>query len=303
MKGLQEANQNRTTFLVIKHSTICEESKQERPGFKPVEVTNPRTKETITKYIKPYNGVEAMVCKIEWYTREFEDKTFRGWKLHLDAAGVPCVLDLPFDSRAAGRFMKLAENIDYTQPVEFRAWHDAKTDSTAFFVAQGGKSVPQLYTKENPGKCPPPTRSTVTGKWNFEAQSEFLFNRMTEVVIPTVERAGNVMPGGEEDGGKEVADYFEARKQEVAATLNGSAFPPEDAPFPTQNGEQSESQLTLDILAEATTLGYKDAHLDGWIHKQFGGDGSWRTRPHYQKDWLYNGLRSLATKKAAEPAF
>jgi hypothetical protein len=303
MKGLQEQTDNRTTFLVIKHSTICEESKTERPGFKPVEVTNPRTKETITKYIKPYNGVEALVCKIEWYSRDFEDKTFRGWKLHLDAAGVPCVLDLPFDSRASNRFMKLAENIDYARPVEFRAWHDRKTDSTAFFVAQDGKSVAQIYTKENPGACPPPTQSSVTGKWNFERQSEFLYDRMTKVVIPAVERAGNAMPGGEEDGGREVSDYFEARKKEIADTLDGPTFPPEDAPFPAQDGEQSDNQLTLDILSEAGTLGINEVRMNGWMTKQFGGDVSWRARPRGQKEWLFNGLRSLAAKRAVEPAF
>lgn len=217
MKGLQEQTDNRTTFLVIKHSSIVQESKQPRDGFEAIEVTNPRTDEKITKYIKRYNGVEALVCKIEWYEREHEGTRYMGWKLHLDAAGVPCVLDLPFSSRAASRFMKLAENIDYGRPVEFRAWHDQKTDSTAFYVGQDGKSVPQLYTMENPGECPAPTKNRL-GKWNFDKQNEYLYDRMTQVVIPAVEQAGNEMPSGE---------VAPARAQ---ATAVGAA-PRKDSPF------------------------------------------------------------------------
>ena len=89
--------------------------------------------------------------------------------------------------------MKLAENIDFSQPVEFSAWQDTKTDKTAFNVKQGGKSVPQKYTQDDPGDCPPPVQSKL-GKWNFDAQEEFLFDRMENVVIPMVNEAGNEMP-------------------------------------------------------------------------------------------------------------
>src|SRR5688572_2415022 len=99
MKGLQEQSASGTTYLVIKHSSICEESKTPVVGFEPVEVENPRTHEKITKYIKRYRGVEALVCKIEWYEREHEGTPFMGYKVHLDAAGVPCVLDLPLKAR------------------------------------------------------------------------------------------------------------------------------------------------------------------------------------------------------------
>jgi hypothetical protein len=196
MRGLQEQTQAGTIFLKIKHSSICEESKQELPGFEPVEVTNPRTGENLTKFVKRYKGVEALVCKVEWYEREYEGTPFMGWNLHLDAAGVPCVLDLPLKSRVTSRFMKLAENIDFTRPVEFSAWHDKKSDSTAFNVRQDGESVPQKYTREDPGDCPPPVQSKVTKKWNFEEQTEYLVGVMNDVIIPAVEAAGNDMPDG-----------------------------------------------------------------------------------------------------------
>lgn len=201
MKGLQEKTSAGTTFLVIKHHSLCEESKTERPGFEQITVYNPRTitpekplGDPITKYIKKYAGVEALICKVEWYdTEEKYDQRYQGWKIHLNAAGVPCVLDLPFNSRAAGRFMRLAENLDFSEPVEFSAWYDAKNDATAFNVKQFGKSVQQKYTKDNPGDCPQPEKN-FQGKLNFDKVNEFLYGRMINVVVPTVEEIGNPMP-------------------------------------------------------------------------------------------------------------
>lgn len=186
MKGLQEKNDD-GIFLVIKHGGIVQESKNPREGFVPIEVVNVRSGDSTTKYIKRYKGVEALVKKIEWYDREFEETRFMGWKLVLDANGVACTLDLPFESRVGTRFMKLAENIDFTQPVEFSAWR-GPDDKTAFSVKQNDQNVPQKYTREDPGDCPPPVQG-FNKKWNYDAQKEFLHKRMLEVVIPKVQAA------------------------------------------------------------------------------------------------------------------
>lgn len=197
MKGLQEETDTGTVFLVVKNHSICEESKTERPGFNPIEVKNPKTGETFNKYHKRYKSVEALFCKIEW--RDTQDKyetRFLSWRLHLNAAGTPCILEIPFDGRVSTRFMKLAENIDFTQPAEISAWYDAKNEATAFNIRQDGASVPQKYTREDPGDCPEPVKN-FQGKLNFDAQKEFLHDRMMNVVIPAVEAAGNEMPHAE----------------------------------------------------------------------------------------------------------
>jgi hypothetical protein len=197
MKGLMEQSDSNAVFLSIKHHGIVQESKTPKDGFKPIEVKNPRTNETFTKYIKRYNGIEALVNKIEWRdTGDQYDQRYMGFKIYLDADGVPCVLDLPFESRQCTRFMKLAENIDFSQPVIFRAWHDTKDDKTAFFVGQGWEgdkaiSVPQKYTRDDPGECPPPVQK-FNGKWNFDDQTQFLYERMVNVVIPAVEAAASM---------------------------------------------------------------------------------------------------------------
>jgi len=221
MRGLQEKGEG-GIFLAIKHGCICQESKTPKEKFKPIDVTNPRTGEVTTKFIRPYNSVEALIKRVEWYdTADRYDARYMGWKIHLDANGTGCVLDLPFESRPASRFMKLAENIDYSKPVEFRAWYDSKTESTAFFVGQRENesdehsiSVPQRYTKENPGECPPPVQK-FNGKWNFDDQKEFLYDRMINVVIPMVQ----------------------------AVSANGHA--------PEANGPETQAEATTEAAAEA----------------------------------------------------
>lgn len=194
MKGFQQKSENTGKFFVVKHNSVCQESSKAREGYEPVEVVNPQTRETVIKFIKRYDTLEAMVTRIEWRDTENQyDQRYMSWKIHLKAdsfrPGQPSetgVLELPFNSRVGSRFMKLAENIDFTKPVEFRAWRDTKTDSTAFLVAQDGKSVPQKYTRDNPGDCPEPVQK-FGGKWNFDDQMEYLHGQMVNVVIPKVE--------------------------------------------------------------------------------------------------------------------
>jgi len=223
MKGLQEKGEG-GIFLHIKHGTICEESKTPKEKFVPVEVTNPRSGQTSTKYIKPYKLVEAMIKRIEWYEREYDGTPFMGWKIVLNADGTVCTLDLPLQSQTATRFMKLAENLDFTKPVEFSAWKTAD-DKTALSVKQDGQNVSQKYTKDNPNGCPPPVQG-FGKKWNYDAQTQFLHERMTQVVIPKLnalrgleveESAEPKEPAEPTSGGAPIKDPMEAIKRTVKA--------------------------------------------------------------------------------------
>lgn len=205
-KGLQKKTDSGVIFLAVKHNSLVRESKGPQQGFEEIEVENPRTKEKVKKYIERFSAVEGMVTKIEWYdTEQKYENRYQGWKIHVDANGVPVVLDLPFSSIPASRFMKLAENIDWSKPVEFRAWKDVKRDATAFWVGQNNDSVPQKYTRDDPGACPQPTQNA-RGKWNYDAQMDFLFGRMKDVVIPAVEAANKWrMDGKQPETGAEPA--------------------------------------------------------------------------------------------------
>ena len=194
MKGFQQRTERTGKFFVVKHNCICEESSKERPSYEPVEVMNPQTKEVSIKFIKRYDSLEAMITKIEWRDTEKQyDQRYMSWKIYLDADGETGVLELPFNSRVGSRFMKLAENIDYTKPVEFRAWRDNE-DKTAFIVKQDDQNIPQKYTRANPGDCPEPIEK-FGGKLNFDDQMEYLHGTMMTVVIPKVMAAQEIIKG------------------------------------------------------------------------------------------------------------
>src|SRR5688572_20532600 len=100
--GLQEKTGGGKVFLVIKHDTICQESKTAIPGFEPVQVTNPQTEEQSTKYIKRYGSVVAFITKVEWRdTGDRYDQQYTSWRIHLDMGedNPAAVLEIPFQSR------------------------------------------------------------------------------------------------------------------------------------------------------------------------------------------------------------
>lgn len=213
-KGLQKKSDSGVIFLAVKHNSLVRESKGPKEGFEEIEVENPRTKEKVKKYIERFSAVEGAVTKIEWYdTEQKYENRYQGWKIHIEANTESVVLDLPFASIPASRFMKLAENIDWTKDVEFRAWKDVKRDATAFWVGQGNESVPQKYTADNPGDCPPPVQNA-RGKWNYDGQMDWLFERMKDVVIPAVQAANAWRAEGKPA----------REKQEEQAANNGNGF-------------------------------------------------------------------------------
>jgi hypothetical protein len=183
--ALEEYGESNGTYLKIKHSCICQESKTEKDGYKKVEGTL-KDGTPWKKWIRPYKAVSGYVDKIERYDREHEGRKFRGWNITINDEGTRYFLDIPFDSRVNGRWMKLAESIDYNKPVRFSAWHDKKSDSTALNVQQDGVSVPQKYTREEPNGLPEPIQRS-SGKWDYGAQEDFLVERLIKFVIPNVE--------------------------------------------------------------------------------------------------------------------
>lgn len=186
----EKSEHNDSVFLVVKHHTICQESKEPREGWRPVPVTNPRTGENITKYIRAYDGVTGYINKLEWYDRTDEQSgaRFIGYKIHMSDGDQSVVLDLPFRSMGYRVFMKIAENLDYGKQVEFAAWHDRKEDRTAFLARQDGASIKHRYTVSNPGECPPPVKNDLTGKWDFSAQEVWLKQQIDAEVVPVVEQ-------------------------------------------------------------------------------------------------------------------
>lgn len=199
MKGFQPDSGSNVLYLSITQHSICEQSKKPREGFEKV-VIQLQNGDEVTKYLKRYRFIRGFVTGITY--RDTGDKykvRFQSWQIQItDEEGDQAQLALDLNSNAGSRFMKLAENIDWKQMVEFRAWHDTVKDKTAFNVTQNGQTVPQKYkqpTEGDPkamGDCPQPVeRKRASGKteWDYTEQEDFLFGRMQNVVIPAVESA------------------------------------------------------------------------------------------------------------------
>lgn len=177
------------TYLVVKHHSLCEESKVEKEGFVEVEVFNPKTKEKQIKYIDKWGTITGFINAIEYYdTGDTYETTFRGFKINIDDE---VIVDLPQKTPAYDTFCKVAENIDFSKEVSLSAYHNKKKDRTGFIVKQDGNSVEWKYTIDNPGDCPPWEKDE-DGEWDSRKQRAFLKQRMLDVVIPMVDEAANV---------------------------------------------------------------------------------------------------------------
>jgi hypothetical protein len=182
----REEKTNNLTYLVVKHHSLCEESKTPKENFVEVEVRNPKTNETVKKYIDKWGAVTGYITKIEHYdTGDKYDTRFQGFKLFLDDE---VVVDLPHKTASYDSFCKLAENIDFNKEVTISAYHNRAKDRTGFSVKQDGKNVDWKYTQEHMFDCPPWEKDE-EGEWDSRKQRAFLKSKIIDVVIPKVEEA------------------------------------------------------------------------------------------------------------------
>lgn len=198
MRGYVQKQESTGLRFSVKYYCICEVAEKPRDGFQEITVPNPSTGKDVSKYIKPYDTVDALITKIEFRdTKDQYPVRYMSWRIFLrNAENQPAVLELPFKSNASERFMKCAENIDYTRPVEFRAWKDGSgdKDKTAFYIGQRvneadekSVKVEQKYKQGAMGDCPGWVEEL--DGWSSAAQKKFLHGRMIDVVIPRVEAA------------------------------------------------------------------------------------------------------------------
>lgn len=198
MRGYVQKQSNNGLRFTVKYHSICEVSRKEKEGFEEIKITDVSTGEEITKYVRRYDALDAFVTKIEFRdTKQQYETRFMSWLVHLtNAEGKPATLEIPFKTNASDRFMKLAENIDFARPVEFRAWCDTtgKKDKTAFYVGQRvneadekSVKVDQKYKKGDMGDCPEAVEEL--DGWNYSAQLKYLHAQMLNVVVPRVEAA------------------------------------------------------------------------------------------------------------------
>lgn len=186
-------------FFGVKHGALCLEKRPQpasdaekaeavKEGYQLVE--GEVDGEKYAKYYRKFSQIDGKITKIEWYDRKGDYGSFRGLNLKIKDKGEHYTLDLPFNSRPYNYFTQVAENIEYSKPVEIIAWPDKEHPKrTAFAIKQDGKWVQWKYTKEDMGECPPAKHNERTNTWNFDDQREWLLNRLLTVVAPACEAA------------------------------------------------------------------------------------------------------------------
>jgi hypothetical protein len=173
---------------MIKHNALVLEAKEPTEGYEEKEVPIPNTDDghgnpkTMTKWIKKFRSLDGQVTELEWYDREIDGRNLLGVKVHMEDGGDKFLLDIAQNSRSFTTFCKIAENIDFTQPVEFYVQKD-KNDIGA---SQGGVGIKHRYTKDNPGPCPPAKYNNRTKKWDFSAQETWLLDNLLDNILPAV---------------------------------------------------------------------------------------------------------------------
>ena len=178
--GLIELNQQNLTFLTIFNGYISIRLKKDPgdPAFEKTITVNPETKDEVTSYVKKLKGVRGTITKIERYDRTINTgKVFGGYNVVIDGK---YVLQFPDNSIPLNRFMKMARNIDFTQPVELAAWQ-SEDKKTAFTIKQNGENVPQIPKEDMP--APVELRG---GKWSYQEQEQFLIALLEDQIIPNV---------------------------------------------------------------------------------------------------------------------
>lgn len=203
MAGLVERNKGNTIWLQIIDRNICQRSNKPVEGWEEYK----SEKATSPSWIKRYRSIEdAYITNISWFERKLpnSDTILVGWNVRFEVEGQSLVLQLP-TNQTCSRFMKLADNIDFTQPVTISVWKskdDDGKDQTALSVKQNGANVPQAWNKNNL----PPGKKLKTGKWDFSEQEDLLIENMTKSVIPKLKEVHpSVSESSEEESSTEAA--------------------------------------------------------------------------------------------------
>jgi hypothetical protein len=219
-------------YLQIADYSICEKYAKEQNGDDwEVLHTKDREGNDYTSWIRRYKNVDGLITNIEFITKTLPGKNIpvSSWKISLfdDVLNERYVLTIPATSPAASRFIKLAENIDPEQPVEFSAWRDNSSQDgpkLAFMVKQNGANIPQRYTikdgalvdytKEN-WEDAPKVKVLRNKTKDWTEVEEFLFERMETIVIPKFQKNEEKIRAASETQYEEDVDDVESADEKI----------------------------------------------------------------------------------------
>lgn len=196
--ALEKRSASNTVFLQAKHYCLWQEIKKPVEGCETVEVTNPKTKQTVTKYGFAFNTVSGRVMKVVKYdTGDKYATRFFGFKLHLLDGDGSYVFDMPYNSQALRRFLVAAPNVNWTVPLSITVFKGKKVDGggaepIVVWFRQNGETVKAYFTREHPQGMPLAVQDEMTKEWDFKAQRRWLVAFLVDNIMPDIEEAARV---------------------------------------------------------------------------------------------------------------
>lgn len=194
--ALTKRENSNTVYLQAKHFSLWREIKKEEPGCESVEVTNPRSGETFTKYGYRFDTVSGLAEKLVKYDtgQQYATRYF-GFKLHLIDGHDRYVLDMPYQSEMLRRFLRVAPCIDWTKPFSITVFKGKGKkegdEKTGIWFQQAGETVKPHFSREEPHGMPEATYDNDLQQWDFKAQHRWLIEKLKEEVIPAIDAAAS----------------------------------------------------------------------------------------------------------------
>lgn len=236
--GAAEARASNAKFVNLRIGKIAQTSKDPQEGFSPAKTINKSGTENHF-YAKPYDSIAGYVDEIRWHTHTLTDGTIlSGWNITVNTGNDLFVLGISSKDRPFTRLMSTLCNVDFNEPIKFVGFmgeyegkkqkvllvkqenaegveynvqpkYEAKFLST--LIVKKLKEKVDLTDKEKQNvaytaegkidKDYPYIKEGLDGKWQFDAWTNFLMERMQEDVIPfvdvTKEGRGDVEFSGE----------------------------------------------------------------------------------------------------------
>lgn len=196
--GLTKTSDSNIIYLQVKHYSLWQEIKKPVDGCESIEVTNPKTKEVITKYGYKFRSLTGRAVKLIKYDTEQKYPTrYFGFKLHMQDGDDLFVLDMPYQSQILRRFLRVARNVDWSLPLSITIFkgkgNGGKNDeTTGVWFQQQGETVKPYYSRETPHGMPDAIQDPDTHEWDFKAQHRWLVERLKEETVSDIERAAAV---------------------------------------------------------------------------------------------------------------
>jgi len=193
--ALTKRTESSIVYLEAKYYCLWRPVKEKSNGCETVEVKNPRTGQTLTKHGYRYDTVSGRVLKLVKYdTNDRYPVRYFGFKLHLVDGTETYVLDMPYYSQILRRFLRVAKNIDWNEPLSITVFKGKKSsrgeaEETGIWFRQHGATVKPYYTREQPHGMPPAVFDDELQQWDFKEQHRWLVDRLKCETVNEIETA------------------------------------------------------------------------------------------------------------------